>query len=103
LIRIHDEHGNEVDLMHGVRGMDPEATERCVSASLQGASIRILAAEDLIAMKVFAGGPQGLGDVRGILQVSGHTLNLTLLKTLGAHFGEDVARSLDELLIEAGL
>jgi hypothetical protein len=103
LIQINDEHGNEVDLLHGVRGMDPAATGRCVNASLQGGSIRILAVEDLIAMKAFAGGPQDLQDVRGILQVSGQVLNSTLLKSLAAHFGADVVRALDDLLKEANL
>lgn len=103
LIRIQDGHGNEVDLLHGVRGMDPAAAGRCVNTSLQGAPIRILAAEDLIAMKLFAGGPQDLQDVRGILQVSGKGLNLTLLESVAANFGADAARTLDELLREANL
>jgi hypothetical protein len=65
-IIVKDRHGNRADLLLGVRGMDLDPVSRCVSASLLDSSIRIIAAEDLIAMKIFAGGLQDLDDVRGI-------------------------------------
>jgi hypothetical protein len=99
-IIVEDEHKNRIDLLMGIRGMDPEAVRRCVSASLLDASVQILAAEDLIAMKVFAGGFQDLEDVRGILQVSGEGLNLQLLRKLARRYGADVAQKLEEILQE---
>lgn len=78
--------------------MDPEAVRRCVSTSLLDSPIRIMAAEDLIPMKIFAGGFQDLEDVKGILQVSGKLLNLDLLRRLARRYGTDVARTLDDLL-----
>jgi hypothetical protein len=99
-IVVKDRHGNRADLLLGVRGMDFDAVSRCVSASLLDSSIRIIGAEDLIAMKIFAGGPQDLEDVRGILQVSGHLLNLDLLRSLTKRYGDDPANELAELLKE---
>ena len=99
-IIVKDRHGNRVDLLLGVRGMDPEAVSRCVDASLLDSSVRIISAEDLIAMKIFAGGPQDLEDVRGILQVSQQLLNLELLRNLTRRYGRDSAHKLAGLLKE---
>lgn len=100
-ILVEDQHENRIDLLLGVRGMDPEASGRCVSASLLDSSVRIIAAEDLIAMKIFAGGFQDLEDVRGILQVSGKLLNLELLRKLAARYAPEVTGMLDALLKES--
>lgn len=99
-IRIQDEFENRVDLLSGVRGMDPDAIQRRVSETLLDSPIRILAAEDLIGMKLFAGGPQDVIDVRGILQVSRENLNPELLRQVARRYGSGVARTLDELLEE---
>ena len=100
---VKDQHENRMDILLGIRGMDPEAPDRCVSGSLLGSSIRIMGAEDLIAMKIFAGGIQDLEDVRGILQVSGSILNLELLRRLAARYGPEVLRRLEGLLKETPL
>lgn len=89
-----------MDILLGVRGMDPQARDRCVSGSLLGSSIRIIGPEDLIAMKMFAGGFQDLEDVRGILHVSGTLLNIELLRQLAARYSPEVTRRLEELLKE---
>ena len=99
-IVVEDAHENRVDLLLGVRGMDPDAVHRCVWASLLDSSVRIIGAEDLIAMKTFAGGLQDLEDVRGILQVSGTLLNIALLRELVRRYGADAADDLDKLLDE---
>jgi len=99
-ILIEDVHNNRMDLLLGIRGMDPDAVNRCVSSALLDSSVRIIAAEDLIAMKVFARGVQDLEDVRGILQVSGDRLNLELLQKVARRYGADVLRMLEELLKE---
>src|SRR5262249_33843292 len=97
---LEDLHQNRIDLLIGVRGMDPEASGRCVSASLLDSSIRIIGAEDLIAMKISAGGVQDLEDVRGVLYISGRRLDLDLLRKLAARYGLEVSRRLEALLKE---
>ena len=56
VLAIHDPHDNRANLLIGLRGMDPDVTNRCVSTVLLDSPVRIIGAEDLIAMKVFAGG-----------------------------------------------
>ena len=97
-IRAEDEYQNRIDLLLGIRGMDPDAVHRCVSPTLFGSTLQIIAPEDLIGMKIFAGGPQDLEDVRGILQVSRERLDADLLRRVARRYGADVARTLDELL-----
>jgi len=97
---VKDRYENRVDALVGIRGMDPQAPDRCVSASLLDSSLRIIGVEDLIAMKIFAGGLQDLEDVRGILKVSGMLLNFGLLRTLTARYSPEVTRQLDALLKE---
>src|SRR5438093_13069674 len=62
--------------------MGPNALRRCVNAALLDSSVRIIAAEDLIAMKIFAGGTQDVEDLRGIFHVSGDRLEMNLLRNL---------------------
>ena len=76
VVVLEDPYHNRMDLILGIRGMDPNALRRCVNAALLDSSVRIIAAEDLIAMKIFAGGTQDLEDVRGIFHVSGRDMNL---------------------------
>lgn len=97
-ILVEDKYGNRVDLLSGIRGMDPEAARRCVTAPLLDSNVRIIAPEDLIGMKLFASGPQDLEDVRGILQVSRELLDMDLLRRVVHRYGSDVLRTLDELL-----
>jgi hypothetical protein len=79
--------------------MDPEAANRWISSRILGMPVRIAGAEDLIAMKLFAGGPTNLNDVKGILQVSGEHLDRNLLDQLARGYGIDVKRKLDDILI----
>lgn len=98
VVEVEDVHGNRVDLLAGVRGMDPDAVRRCVSTTLMGSPLCLIGAEDLIAMKVFAGGAQDLADVRRILQVSGPTINLDLLRKVARGYGSATVRKINELL-----
>jgi hypothetical protein len=101
-LRITDSHGNSVDLLIEVRGMDPGAPSRTVEAPFLDDRVRLLGAEDLIAMKLFAAGPVDIEDVRAILQVSGPRLDLPLLR-LARRYGPEEEKALDALLREAGL
>ena len=99
-IHVEDKYQNRHDLLLGIRGMDPDAAHRCVSSAFFGSTVRIIGAEDLIGMKIFAGGSQDLQDVRGILQVSRERLNPDLLRQVARLYGADVAATLDELLLQ---
>jgi hypothetical protein len=63
-------------------------------------TVPVIAAEDLIGMKIFAGGPQDMLDVRGILQVSREHLNSDLLRRVARRYGSRVVQALDKLLKE---
>jgi hypothetical protein len=83
--------------------MDPDAQTRCVTSVLFDTPVRIMGAEDLVAMKVFAGGPFDLADVRGIFQVSGESLNIDLLRKNARGYGKQALETLTKLLVESGL
>lgn len=103
VIAIEDAYGNAADLLIGIRGMDPDVQTRCVTSVLFDTPVRIMGAEDLVAMKVFAGGPFDLADVRGIFQVSGESLNIDLLRKSARGYGKQALETLTKLLVESGL
>ncbi|MBI3295758.1 MAG: hypothetical protein HYZ71_13615 [Deltaproteobacteria bacterium] len=100
VISLEDSHHNRVDLILGIRGMDPAAFSRVVETSLLGSTIRIIGIEDFIAMKLFAGGPIDLNDVRGVLEISRSMIKMDLLRQLAIHFGPQTRASLETLLTE---
>lgn len=57
-----------------------EAVQRAIGVDVEGTKIPVLHPEDLILMKLEAGGPQDLLDVQELLSVSSPQLNLTRLK-----------------------
>lgn len=57
-----DSYGNQVDLLGGLKGMDPQVFSRTIEVPFAGHSLRIVGREDFIAMKCFARGPQDLLD-----------------------------------------
>jgi hypothetical protein len=97
---IEDDYGNVVDLLIGIRGMDPDAQTRCVSSALLEYPVRIIGAEDLVGMKLFAGGPQDVSDARGILRTSRESLDFDLLHKVAQRYGADVLLKLNSLLKE---
>jgi hypothetical protein len=103
VIAIEDAYGNAADLLIGIRGMAPDVQTRCVTSVLFDTPVRIMGAEDLVAMKVFAGGPFDLADVRGIFQVSGESLNIDLLRKSARGYGKQALETLTKLLVESGL
>jgi hypothetical protein len=98
VIVVQDKYGNRTDLLLGVRGMDPAAPSRAVPSTLLGSPIKIIGAEDLIAMKIFAGGNRDLEDVKHVLQVSGSRLDLDLLRKLARRYGLGEVKILHQLL-----
>ena len=98
MVIVEDHLGNQVDLILGIRGLDAGVYTRVRSITFRGAPIDMIGPEDLIAMKVFAGSAKDIDDVKGILKVSGETIDAHLLQTLSAGYGKRAQRTLKSLL-----
>lgn len=98
VLALRDAHGNRVDLLAGLRGLDPAVFQRTVTIPFQGASLRIIGREDFIAMKLFAGGPKDLMDAGAALQAGGAALDLALLRRLAGGFGRPALEALERML-----
>jgi len=98
LLAITDRHRNRVDLLGGLRGLDPDAFNRCVVVPFAGQKIRVIGREDFIAMKCFAGGPQDVDDARHAVQMGHEPLDLDLLRGLTRRFGRGAADVLEQVL-----
>jgi len=98
LLEIKDRHGNRVDLLLGLRGMDPELLNRTRQVRLADATLEIVGREDFIALKAFAGGPVDVADARAVIDLDRESLNLELLRRLAQRFGRDAARTVEDLI-----
>jgi len=98
LLEIKDRHGNRVDLLIGLRGMDPELLDRTRQVRLAEAVLEVVGREDFIAMKAFAGGPVDLADARAVIDLDRGSLDLKLLRRLAQRFGRDAARIVEDLI-----
>ena len=98
LLEVRDCHGNRVDLLVGLRGMDPDFLNRTRQVRLAEAILEIVGREDFIAMKVFAGGPVDLADARAIIDMDRGSLDEELLRRLAQRFGRDAARIVEDLI-----
>jgi len=98
LLRLRDRHDNRVDLLIGLRGMEPKAFSRLLEVPFQGEVLRFIGREDFIAMKAFAGGPLDLIDAARAISAAGDSLDLELVRRLAKSYGAAAAASLDRLL-----
>lgn len=98
LILIEDDYGNRVDLILGIKGMEPQAYKRVRKIEFQGEKINMIGVEDLVSMKVFAGGQKDLADAQGVLAVSGEEINQKSLKALTKNYGQSAVDRLNTLL-----
>ena len=98
LLEVKDSHGNRVDLLIGLRGMDPALLDRTGQVRLAGAILEIVSREDFIAMKAFAGGPFDLADARAVIEQDRESLDLELLRRLAKRFGRETARVVEDLI-----
>lgn len=98
MLLVEDAFGNRVDLLLGVRGMDPGVYQRSKAGRFLGETMNIAGVEDLLAMKVFAGSAKDLDDVRGILQVSAEQIDRKLLQRLTGAYGRQAQKRLKGLL-----
>jgi hypothetical protein len=98
MLELRDDYGNQVELLGGLRGLDPEVFSRTVEVPLRGVSLRIVGREDFIAMKCFAGGPQDILDARSAYRSAQGPIDLDLLRTVTRRFGRDAADKLEKVL-----
>ena len=98
LLEVRDRYGNRVDLLIGLRGMDPEALNRTRQVALAGATLEIVGREDFIAMKAFAGGPVDLADARAVIESDRESLDVDLLRRLAQGFGRETANAVESLI-----
>lgn len=98
MLIITDPHGNRVDLLAGLRGLDPAVLSRTVNIPFSGAQVRFLGREDFIATKCFAGGPQDLEDARVAVQTAEGSLDIDLLRKVTRRFGRTAADALERVL-----
>ena len=96
---LGDTFGNRVDLLVGLRGLEPAAFSRVLEVPFQGEPLRVIGREDFIAMKLFAHGPQDIADAQFALAAAGGELDLPLLKRLTSRYGREAVEALDKLLV----
>lgn len=98
LLHISDVHGNRVDLLAGLRGLDGDAYARAIDIPFADTLLRVIGREDFIAMKVFAGGPLDMSDARCAIAVGRESLDTELLLRLAGKFGAAVRSACEQLL-----
>lgn len=103
LVRVSDSFGNQVDVLLGIRGLDPKAFSRTVEVPFEGTRLRFAGREDFIAMKVAAGGPIDLVDAENAIAADPGSLDVQLVRQLGLRFGPSASASLERMLGELGL
>jgi hypothetical protein len=98
MLTLSDGYNNQVELLGGLRGMDPGIFDRTIEVPFIGVNLRFVGREDLIAMKCFAGGPQDILDAQSAYRSSRVPVNLDLLRVLTRRFGRDAADALERVL-----
>ena len=92
-----------MDVLLGIRGLDPKPFSRTVEVPLEGTRLRFGGREDFIAMKVAAGGPIDLVDAENAIAADPKSLDLELVRNLGLRFGATASASLERMLGDLGL
>jgi hypothetical protein len=100
MLVLRDVYGNQVELLGGLRGMDPGVFSRTVEVPFLGVNLQIVGREDFIAMKCFAGGPQDILDARSAYRSAQSPVDLDLLRAVTRRFGRDAADKLEQVLAE---
>jgi len=98
MLVLSDGYNNHVELLGGLRGMDPGVFSRAVEVEFMGVNLRIVGREDFIAMKCFAGGPQDILDAHSAFDGAQGPVDLDLLRAVTRRFGRDAADNLEQVL-----
>jgi hypothetical protein len=97
-IAVTDAHGNRVELLSGLRGLDPAVFLRAVTVPYGDAELRVAGLEDFLSTKLNAGGPQDLLDAARVMAAAGGTIDMELLRSLSRRFGAEPEKRLDDVL-----
>ena len=98
MLVLTDSHGNRVDLLGGLRGLDPKVFSRAIEVTFLGDTLRFVGREDFIAMKCFADGLQDLLDAKGAYLGAEGPIDLDLMRRITRRFGRDAADRLEQIL-----
>jgi hypothetical protein len=98
MLVLSDDLRNHVELLGGLRNMDPEIFSRSLQVKFRDQVLRIVGREDFIAVKCFAGGPQDVLDARSAYQAALGPIDVDLLRTVTRRFGRAAADRLEEVL-----
>jgi predicted nucleotidyltransferase len=97
VLLVSDTHGNRVDLLGGLRGLDHQVFARAIEIPFEGSTLRVVSCEDFIAMKCFAGRPQDIVDAKHALG-SVQAIDLDLVRRVVRGFGRPAADVLEQIL-----
>jgi len=103
VLAVGDSFDNRVDLLVGLRGLDPAAFARVLDVPFQGEQLRVVSREDFIAMKLFAHGPQDLADAEFALAAADESLDVPLLERLATRYGSETLEALRKLVAKRAL
>ena len=103
VLGISDSFSNRVDLLVGLRGLDPAAFARALDIPFQKERLRVVSREDFIAMKLFAHGPQDLADAEFALAAADDSLDMPLLERLATRYGSETLDAFRKLLAKRTL
>ena len=98
VLELGDPHGNRVDLLAGLRGLEPAAFARALTVPFQGETLRVIGREDFVAMKIFAGAPKDLADARAVIRSPAQSLDLVLLRQLAQRYGQSTLEALEQMI-----
>lgn len=103
---VHTPSAIPLDLVIAGSGLDDEFLDRARVVDVGGVEVPVISPEDLLAMKVLAGRPKDLADIRGVLLEQRGKLDLQRTRDVLAAFEEateerTLLASFDRLLDEA--
>jgi Nucleotidyltransferase of unknown function (DUF6036) len=79
---IHRPTNMALDVVRAGPGLEEEFAQRTISVELQQTSVPVISPEDLIVMKVLAGRPKDIDDIRGVIHEHRETLDVERIRTL---------------------
>jgi predicted nucleotidyltransferase len=97
VLRVTDGNANQVNLIGGIARLNPDFFKRSIEDEIDGMKLRFATPEDLIALKIYAGGPQDLEDVKGILAVQEGAIDKGLILSLCRRFGASAVINCNKL------
>lgn len=92
---VHSASGIPVDVVLAGPGLEPLFLSRAETRDIEGVRVPVASAEDVVAMKIFAGRPKDLEDAIAVLAAGGNRLNLAVVR--------DTLRMLEEALSQSDL